>query len=507
MKLWFWKYFPQLIVGYCLFVLLCPAGLAQERPPEWLPPEEFPQEPVTPEAREIHFEDVPEKHWARDAVYELVKLGATQGYPDGTYKGKRNVVRYEMAAFLIKFEKGLYFRLGEAALEEQKKLEQELEEAQKLLEEKKKPLKQELKPEFGKIITRVRIGDLTLLGAENSSEPVGPRFDYRLKASLKRKFNDSVSVAVNIDTMDMGWGGGNEEIATKLFDLEGSFKYDLGWGNPIIIKATVGPGTQIHSEGGTAKFISEDGIAYLRPYNSLGFSTKFGGFDFSSVYKIISITSSGEAEIHSISATLSTGFENLYLKKLSGTIDYLFKDQSIDPPGPHDFRGEIDALFLLGKFEFLGILGIANVEEHDGSYVGFGVKYDDLKQSGFSFESKIHKLGTRCINYPEPLGEDDYYGVNFFDKLLIPGYVDIGGALIQRISKQIDLRGKVDAILTGEGKYGEEYPGTNSTFEIELLYNTETYSSVGFTYLLYHDPSSSGNTVSDIVGLKASLEF
>ncbi len=46
------------------------------------------------------FSDVPASHWAYDAVNQLVAAGVVEGYPDGTYKGQRNMTRYEMAMII-----------------------------------------------------------------------------------------------------------------------------------------------------------------------------------------------------------------------------------------------------------------------------------------------------------------------------------------------------------------------------------------------------------------------
>ncbi len=43
------------------------------------------------------FPDVPEEHWARDAVASLAANGIVEGYPDGTFKGDRAATRYEVA--------------------------------------------------------------------------------------------------------------------------------------------------------------------------------------------------------------------------------------------------------------------------------------------------------------------------------------------------------------------------------------------------------------------------
>jgi hypothetical protein len=46
------------------------------------------------------FPDVPEVHWARDAVADLAAKGVLEGYPDGTFKGDRAATRWELAVAL-----------------------------------------------------------------------------------------------------------------------------------------------------------------------------------------------------------------------------------------------------------------------------------------------------------------------------------------------------------------------------------------------------------------------
>jgi hypothetical protein len=43
------------------------------------------------------FDDVPQDHWAYDALDYLQEAGLVEGYPDGTFKGNRPFTRYEMA--------------------------------------------------------------------------------------------------------------------------------------------------------------------------------------------------------------------------------------------------------------------------------------------------------------------------------------------------------------------------------------------------------------------------
>ena len=46
------------------------------------------------------FSDVPEGHWASNAVIELSSKGVLEGYGDGTFRGNRNITRYEAATLI-----------------------------------------------------------------------------------------------------------------------------------------------------------------------------------------------------------------------------------------------------------------------------------------------------------------------------------------------------------------------------------------------------------------------
>lgn len=48
------------------------------------------------------FADVPRDHWAYDAVTQLAADGVIEGYGDGTFRGERNITRYEMAQMVAK---------------------------------------------------------------------------------------------------------------------------------------------------------------------------------------------------------------------------------------------------------------------------------------------------------------------------------------------------------------------------------------------------------------------
>ena len=72
------------------------------------------------------FPDLPENHWAIDAVRTLAARGLVEGYPDGTFKGDRSATRYEaamvVARLLARMEQEHSTFASKAELEEVRKL-------------------------------------------------------------------------------------------------------------------------------------------------------------------------------------------------------------------------------------------------------------------------------------------------------------------------------------------------------------------------------------------------
>src|SRR5262245_29015107 len=57
------------------------------------------------------FADVPTDHWAYDAVNELASRGIVNGYPDGTFGGKRALARYEFAVAIQRMLQDIQHRI------------------------------------------------------------------------------------------------------------------------------------------------------------------------------------------------------------------------------------------------------------------------------------------------------------------------------------------------------------------------------------------------------------
>lgn len=57
---------------------------------------------IAPATSAPMFPDLPQEHWARDAVAALAAKGLVEGYPDGTFKGDRAATRYEVAMIVAR---------------------------------------------------------------------------------------------------------------------------------------------------------------------------------------------------------------------------------------------------------------------------------------------------------------------------------------------------------------------------------------------------------------------
>ncbi len=505
-----------------------PSEPSLETPPAWLAPTEEARtvtgtaeapkiKAAPPVVKAIVFKDVPKNHWARPEVYDLVKLGLTQGYPDGTFRGNKNISRYETAMFVARLEK-LVENLQLTADETRKK---ELEEKRKALKEELNKIKAEIKelkrteeeePKYGVFISRLRAGNFTSLGSTFSPGNIRPRFDYRIIAGGKTKINEQVSLAVNFDTMDMGFGGGGagKGFALGLIDLEG----DIRVNDVYSVKLTAGPGTIIHREPLDGLVPSDDGIAFVRPKNGVSLLADFGDFYMCGGYKALNVSSSGEATYSNLNLCIGRKFGKdsiLTLKQASLTLDFNFKD-ALERPGDADvFKEKISMRFNPSPgFELEGKLGMSSfMGATDNTYYGFLIELVDVIEKGTTFKLRADVAGAEYLNYPNYLAEEDYLGANFFDKLIYStqeGIADIGFEVV-RNSGDLRLEAKADVRMSKEYKYGKDYPGTNSTFEIGIYRLSETFSSIGLVYRIFHFPGSPGIVTSDLLGIVARYEF
>lgn len=81
------------------------------------------------------FADVPENHWAYEAVKQLAASGLVEGFPDGTFKGTEGMTRYQMAMVVARMLSDLDAQIRDAI--QQAKDEATIQDAQQREEIKK----------------------------------------------------------------------------------------------------------------------------------------------------------------------------------------------------------------------------------------------------------------------------------------------------------------------------------------------------------------------------------
>ncbi len=132
------------------------------------------------------FSDVTPDDWAYQAVSDLSVQGVVEGYPDGTFKGERNMTRYELAQIVARL----------MAKEDQLNAEQ-----QATLDK----LAGEYADELANLGVRVsnlekKVGNISWNGdarmryTASSSDEVADKYDGRIRLNVKGQVNDATYV-------------------------------------------------------------------------------------------------------------------------------------------------------------------------------------------------------------------------------------------------------------------------------------------------------------------------
>ena len=432
-------------------------------------------------AQEVHFKDMPDRHWAEKSVYYLVKLGVTNGYPDGTFQGLKKMDRYMITTFISNLSSKL-----EDTSQVAKLLAELKNEFAVVKFEQENPEEMVLNSE---VMERSRVGNLFT----NYGGAQGPRLDYRLKLTGK-KFLGSTKryVKINLDTMDAGYNGYDRDLVSKMFDIEARGKFGI-WD----LKGTAGPGTVSHQETDGC-IPSDDYYIYMRPKGTLGASTSLGKMDFSLSYVTRKVTLSGYVGLSEYVANLAYNYDRLPIlgkTKVTAIPRYLSWD------GGHDVRAELqlDAApsdILSGQILF----GAGHLQSHRAYYAKAVAA---LSRPNTSLAIKLNKVGS---DYRSPIDKYEFVNLNSFNKLILDGSVDAALEFTQKMSETIKLKVTSDVALAPDLRYGKDVPGTSLTNQIDL--GNDTF---GIFYRNYFVPSGLSSadptmvknvaTSSDLVGI------
>ena len=439
-------------------------------------------------ASPIKFKDLPDDHWAASAVYDLVKMGVTKGYPDGTYRGNKPITRYETAIFLSKLAKSI----------DSEDLKAEI----KAIRDQLVDLQQD-KGKFkvtGDYLGEWKYGNM--LTTQASSR--GAVADYRLVMTATKEFDDNANLKINLDTMDFGYFNdetnrfpGNGLLATELLDVESNLKVDN-----VKLQLTVGPGPKQHAADPTGSFPSEIGRVYVRPETGIKAVTNVLGLDISGGFYSLqgtTLDASGKVDMGLLTGTLSYTFNKflaLNALKVDLTGDYMSK--GLLTSTDRTVRARV-GLFapLHEKVEVAGSVGIGQRTSQMMAMGSLSLK--DIWDTGTVITINAAKLGSQYAD-ERYLGEwIGLAGVDKFERPLENGTVNFGGELVQQMSDRAKFIGRGDIRLASDYKY--EGPKARLTAEGGISYNIASNVDLGATYRIYHDKGIGDSSDLASVGL------
>lgn len=443
----------------------------------------------------IKFKDMPDNHWAAPAVYDLVKLGVTKGYPDGTFRGDKQISRYETALFLSKLAKSL---TGNSTLKKDIDLFR-----QEIVAWQQKPQKGMLDGSY-----QAAWKFCNLLA---NTDARGALANYRLQLGSTYKLGDSADIRVGLDTTDYGYFNDGLSttgiVATDLLDITSNLKLSassIGWPDPVELKLSVGPGPKQHTADPTGIISSEVGVTYLRPYTGITVATSFWGTKVAAGYEARGHAASGRITANNIFGTLGYEFKGIPLidqLQLTATGQQLSTGQySI---ANRDLRASIVMNFPLGnKIEAGGTLGLSG-QDRSKWLVGGSVAINDVWDTGTVAVIKAAKVGAGFIDDRFAAAEIDLAGFDNFNRPLVNGSVNIGGQIVQSVSDDLKLVGKGDVRLQPDYTYA----GIKGRLTAEggISYAVAPNTTFDARYRFSHDKST--NTKSDLAALGLVYQF
>ena len=151
------------------------------------------------------FSDVTADDWAYQAVSDLSAQGVVEGYPDGTFKGERNMTRYELAQIVARL----------MAKEDQLNAEQQAT-LDKLAGEYADELANlgvrvsNLEKKVGNIYWS---GDARMRYQDNSVKNASDTWDGRMRINVKGQVNDTTTINGRL-TYNMNFKGNDKNNAT-----------------------------------------------------------------------------------------------------------------------------------------------------------------------------------------------------------------------------------------------------------------------------------------------------
>lgn len=430
---------------------------------------------------DVFLKDLPDGHWASDAVYSLIKAGVTSGYPDGTYRGGQPMSRYEIASLLSRFPRAIQKKYG--------------------IDEK---LIAELKTELALIkYKRALDGEVSVSGVIDARVRLRPGAslescaDYRLRMNVTKKIGPDASLKIGLDTLDAGYNNpAARDLATELIDVEGKFK--LGG---VDYKITAGPGTIAHTE--TNDFSpSENNAIFIRPKSAVEASAKIDDLSLSAAYVTRQVATSGKVGVHELTGRMGYDFGTIamYLRPRYLFVINGLSDKLIDLGVDWRPAAGLESSVMLSTSSF-----------SQGSSVWYAKLAGKMYNDQTKVVLRLDKIGSKYRD--DTVDEYEFIPLNNFDRLILDGTVDLGLSITQKLNDKASLGWKGDYVAAGDFHYGEGYPGTYSIWQMDLIYTIASHLTLDTFYRVYEVPSGIAQfsdavpTSSNLFGLMLSRGF
>lgn len=451
----------------------------------------------SPVFAEVKFKDVPANHWAAKAVYDLVRLGITSGYPDGTFRGTKSITRYETAIFLSK----LADKLSGADLAQLKlELDDLKNEIAKIHKSDELPLSGEY--EITNKLASAFAGNGNVSGH-------GPLINYRLKTNLTSDLGNGSSLLVRLDTLDAGFSGGTREVFTQSIDAKGNLVLnpvdlglsEYGFSKAIEIGLTMGSGPIQHADV-SGLLPSETGYTFDRFYPGLDISTNMFGLDVSAGYFQVLKTNSGQALTSKLEGAVKYGFNNIPLvDKLNifAASNYYFKHPT--SLGIKDLRALVNlAMLFPSKAQLTTTFGFGSPDPK-AMMVGAQLEVPNLFGEKSNLLIYGSKVGSEYISNNFSVEEFNVAGYDLFKRPLEAATVNLGGEIVQPFSEKLDFHGKGILRLSSDFGYGKEKTKSYATAQVGLKYEIAPSTTVDTYYRINQDPTISETTDLAAMGL------
>jgi opacity protein-like surface antigen len=332
----------------------------------------------------------------------------------------------------------------------------------------------------------------------------GPVMCYRLVSSVGKDFGDGNAVEVNLDTMDAGYAGGSQDLATQLFDVQSRFRVkNIGTGSPLDVLVTLGPGPIEHIDR-TGILTCETGEYFIRPYSGVTATTQWLGLDWLAKVWADSIAASGYFNSTGLAMGVDYNAGNLlpYLNNVRIGI----ADSYLRAAGGTASDNKVGVLATADIFPKVktGLQFNAAGSTSSKLMVGASLILADVWNTGTLIDISAVKIGSEYLNNnfnPTQAGYDA------FNRAYVNSLVDIGGKLIQAINEDLLFKGVGDLKLSSDFGYG---PGkTNSSLTIQggLTYKVAPAAALDAAYRIYQDPNAATNPTSDMAVLGLTYKF